>query len=133
MTVKVSIHNYDVYDSGVIVLPENEYVEFNIESLRYRVSFSDDLNGENLGKTRVTGALDEEDGKKFYSLKVINYNSLFNTPQQLFEMGTLRGRKLFLYFSVVPISDDKSIKSRVFHYTWYISKEISNGTSTEQH
>ena len=130
--MKKSTNSYDILESGSVVLPYNEYLEFDIEGLRYRFTFSDDLEGENKGKTRVTGALVQDGESKFLSLNVINYNSLFSTPAQPIEMGILGGRKLYVYFSIVSMTGDNPGKTRVLYYTWYQLKEVSNGTATSQ-
>lgn len=131
--MKISTANYEILLSGSIVLPENEYLEFEIEGLRYRLTFKDELEGENKGQTRVTGALVSDEGNPQYlSLAVINYNALFATPYQPIEMGTLEGKKLFLFFSVIVLSGDDTGKNRVFHYTWYKSKVVNDGTGTNE-
>ena len=35
--MKKSTSTYDILESGSVVLPENEYLEFEIEGLRYRL------------------------------------------------------------------------------------------------
>ena len=123
---------YDILDCGSVVLPENEYLEFEIGGLRYRFSFSDDLDGENKGQTRITGALVQEGESQFLSLNVINYNALFSTPAQPIEMGILNGKKLFVYFSIVSLSGDDKRKARILYYTWYQTKEEVNGTAANK-
>lgn len=130
--MKISTTTYEVLEKGSIVLPSGEYLEFEIEGLRYRVTFTEETEGENKGQSRVTGALVTEGESQFLSLNVINYNALFSSPSQPMEMGTLGGKKLFLYFSIVSLSGDDNTKIRVFHYTWYKSKEVSNGTDTNE-
>lgn len=128
----ISTTTYEVLDTGSILLPAGEYLEFEIEGLRYRVTFSEETEGEQKGQSRVTGALVTERGNQYLSLNVINFNALFSSPSQLLEMGTLGGRKLYLYFSIVTMYGNDSTKTRVFHYTWYKSKDVSNGTGTNE-
>ena len=130
--MKKSTSTYNILESGSVVLPENEYLEFEIEGLRYRFSFSDDQEGDNKGQTRVTGALVQEGEGQFLSLNVINYNALFSTPAQPLEMGILNGKKLFVYFSIVTLSGAEKGKTRVLYYTWYQTKEVVNGTAASQ-
>lgn len=130
--MKKSTSTYDILDCGSVVLPENEYLEFEIGGLRYRFSFSDDLDGENKGQTRITGALVQEGESQFLSLNVINYNALFSTPAQPIEMGILNGKKLFVYFSIVSLSGDDKRKARILYYTWYQTKEEVNGTAANK-
>lgn len=128
----ISTGKYDIIESGSVVIPEDEHLEFEIEGLKYRFTFSDENPGETTEKRRVTGALVTEGDTQLFSINVINYNSLFTTPVQPFEVGNLDGdRKLLVYFSVVTVSGDGAGKIRVFHYTWFKSKEVNNGTITE--
>ena len=124
--MKITTSNYEILDTGSIVLPYNEYLEFEIESLKYRISFNEECESENKDQSRITGQIVQEEGGSYFSLKVINYNSLFSTPIQLLEMGTIDGKKLFLNFSVIPLSgsENNNNKTRVFHYTWYKSKRV---------
>lgn len=130
--MKKSTNTYDILESGSVVLPGNEYLEFEIEGLKYRFLFSDDQEGENKGQTRITGALVKDENGEYLSLNVINYNALFATPAQPLEMGILNGRKLFVHFSVVTLSGTDNSKTRVLYYTWYQSKEMANGTAASQ-
>ena len=130
--MKITTSNYEILDTGSIVLPDNEYLEFEIESLKFRITFNEECEGENKDQSRITGQLVQEVSGSYFSMRIINYNSLFSTPIQLLEMGTVGGKKLFLNFSVVPLSSSDNNKTRVFHYTWYKSKELNNGTGTDQ-
>lgn len=124
--------NYDILETGSVVLPPNEYLEFEIGGLKFRFSFLDEVEGSNPVQTKVTGQLIQGSGKSILSIKVINYNSLFTTPPHMLEMGTLDGKRLFVLFSVVSLSADENNKMRVFHYTWYKSKVERDGTSPSQ-
>ena len=130
--MNISTTSYEVLDTGSIILPFGENLEFEIEGLRYRISFSEETEGAQKGQSRIIGALITEGGNQLLSLNVINYNALFTSPSEPLEMGYLGGRKLYLFFSIVTISGDGSTKTRVFHYTWYKSKEVSNGTGTNE-
>lgn len=128
----ISTGKYDIIESGSVVVPEDDYLEFEVEGLKYRFTFSDEKEADKPEKRRVTGALVAEGEDQLFSINIINYNSLFTTPTQPFEVGYLDGGKiLYVYFSVVSISADGRGKTRVFHYTWLKSKEVKNGTDNQ--
>ena len=130
--MKISTNKYVVVDNGTIVLPDNEQLEFEIEGLRFRFTFLEDLSDDSKGKTRITGALVSDDGSQYMSIDIINFDSLFATPNQMIEMGKINGKKLFLNFSIITLSNKNDDKTRVFHYTWYTLKEQNDGTTTEK-
>lgn len=130
--MKISTGKYDVIESGSVVIPQDDYLEFEVEGLNYRFTFSDEKEADKPEKRRVTGALVAEGGKQVFRIDVINYNSLFTTPAQPLEVGNLDGgNKLYVYFSVVSVSADGMGKTRVFHYTWFKSREVKNGTDNQ--
>ena len=42
MNVKISTGNYDIISTGSVVLQMGEYLEFQIENLKFRVEFIDE-------------------------------------------------------------------------------------------
>lgn len=121
--VIISTTSYQILQSGSVIVPSGEFVHFEIEGMHFRFTFSDQTNQDNTKTTRITGSLIKVDDKDGLAIDVINYESLFSSPKKMFEVGTLKGKKLYVRFSVVTLSgDDSSEKSRIFHYTWYLAK-----------
>lgn len=119
----ISTTSYQILQAGSVIVPSGEFVHFEFEGLHFRFTFIDKTNSDNTKTTRVTGSLIKVEEKDCLAIDVINYESLFSSPKQMFEVGTLKGKKLYVRFSIVTLSgDDSSDKSRIFHYTWYLAK-----------
>ena len=55
MNISISSSKYDIIDSGSVIIPEDDYIEFSFENLRFRFVFiSNQPNGENEDSS-VTG------------------------------------------------------------------------------
>ena len=120
--IKVSTQYHVILDSGTIILPANEYCEFEIENLRFRFSFFERAEeNDQEKKSEITGALVQEGGGSYLSFNIVNFDGPFSTPRRLLEVGTLNGKKLFFSFSVGALVGNDN-PSRMFHYTWYTEK-----------
>lgn len=122
MNIEISTTNHIILDSGSIIVPEKEYVEFKIESLRFRFTFvhDDDLQGE--GKSNITGEVCEDEKGQLFNMTVYNYTDLFATPTQMMNVAQINGKQLSVRFSIVELSSNGTQPMRIFHYTWYQSK-----------
>lgn len=121
--ISVSTNSYEVLQSGTVIVPPGEHVHFEIEGLQFRFTFSERKSSDNSKNTGITGSLIQLDDKNCLVIDVINYEELFATPKDIIEVGTLKGKKLYVRFSVVTLGkDDESDRSRIFYYTWYLAK-----------
>lgn len=121
--ISVSTNSYHVLQSGIVIVPPSEHIHFEIEGLQFRFTFNEKKNSDNCKDTGITGSLIQVDGKDCLAIDVNNYDDLFATPKDIIEVGTLKGKKLFVRFSVVTLGkDDESDRSRIFYYTWYLAK-----------
>lgn len=121
--ISVSTNSYHVLQSGTVIVPPSEYVHFEIEGLQFRFTFNEKKNSDCSKDTGITGSIIQVDGKNCLAIDVINYDELFATPKDIIEVGTLKGKKLFVRFSVITLGkDDDSDRSRIFYYTWYLAK-----------
>lgn len=125
--IKIETKQYEVIETGSVIVPNEDFLEFEIEGLRFRFNFIDDKNISAEANNRsITGTLTNEGGSQYLAIDIRNYNSLFTTPSQMLEMGTIGDRTLSLMFSTVVIGTNENI-TRVFHYTWYKSKASCHG------
>lgn len=129
--MKVSTNKYDILESGSVIVPVNEYVEFDIEGLRYRFLFINDNTEDSKGVASISGSLTKDDQGDYFAIEVKNYKGLFYSPSDLIKVGELGGKDLYVYFSIVTVSDDNNAVLRVFHYTWYILKKQTNGAKSK--
>lgn len=127
MDFEISTNKYNIIASGSFILSEG-YVEFKIETLRFRLSFDNDESRE---EHHIQGNLKEDMYGKYFDLSVFNYDSMFDTPSKPLKVGILNGFPLYFSFSVSTLSGNNSHKSRIIVYTWYTSKKHENGNSDE--
>ena len=128
MDVTLSTEGYEILSSGSIIVPSNEYVQFEINGLRFRFSFvqeSDEDNAEvKISKNVETG----QSGKICLTVLVSNVrNSFFGSIRQSMQVATIDGRSLSVRFSLLSINIDEESKTedRLLFYTWYLSKKIN--------
>lgn len=122
MKIETSTTNHTILDSGSIIVPEEEYVEFQIESLRFRFIFVNDDALQCEKKSTITGELREDNDGKFFNITVYNYTDLFATPTHMMNVAHINGKQLSVRFSIVELSSNEPQSMRIFHYTWYQSK-----------
>jgi len=120
--MKISTENYNILADGSIILPDGEYLEFDIEGLRFRFLFTDAADADGNTDPGMTATLLNEGGRQYLLINVRNYNGFFSTPGQMLELGTVGGKKLFVLFSIVDIPGEGSMHKKIFYYTWYQSK-----------
>lgn len=122
MNIEVSTTNHIILNSGSVIVPGEEYVEFKIEGLRFRFTFVQDdaLQGEN--KSNITGEVREDKDGQLFNMTVYNFTGLFATPTQMMNVAHINGKQLSVRFSIVELDSNGTQPMRIFHYTWYQSK-----------
>lgn len=122
--MKITTNRYDILESGSVIVPSNEYLEFELVGLRIRFEFIEEpANADGTTNSSITGAIVNEGDQQYLSVRITNYNSLFDTPTQMLEVGNVEGKKLTVCFSIVGLSSQNNTnRLRVFHYTWYKEK-----------
>lgn len=119
MNVQIVTQHYEVLDSGSVIVPTGEYIEFRIENLKFRVAFEQEqsnANGESLPgriNAHVVGS-----GPDAYMLITL-YNqdtAFFSGMDGMANLGTINHRVLSLKFAVLAINNGHD---KIFHYTWF--------------
>lgn len=119
LEIKTSTPQYYVIADGVIIIPRDSYIEFSVSGLTYRLRFSDD----DTERVHYTRNIMEQNTPNEY-MDIIFYNvpsSLFATPAEVIELGTIEGKKLCLRFSVNTIKRDGS-SDLILMYNWLREK-----------
>lgn len=121
--MEISTSKYEIIESGSIIVPENDYVQFKINGLRFRFVFMPNEIDKNNQEAGVTGTLKKDDEGDYLEIEVENYNSVFSSPMERLRVGTVGDKSLFVYFSIVPlITNNTKVNSRIMLYTWYKEK-----------
>lgn len=122
--MKITTTSYNVLETGSVIVPSGESLEFEIEGLRYRFNFKkekDEKSGNYIAN--ITGSLVEEEESKCFVINIVNYDSLFSSTTQMLNVGTIKGKTLSVRFSIVALDENETkTTTRIFHYTWYIEK-----------
>lgn len=127
-TVNLSTENYDIIGSGSVVLQMGEYLEFQIENLKFRICF---IDNENEQDGKIQREIVNQGTKEAY-MRITFYNqhkAFFSSVSTLASMATLGDKHLYLKFSIQAINNNEVGSDKIFFYTWYLDK-ISNVQST---
>lgn len=122
MKIEISTSNYIILDSGSIIIPESEYVEFKMKDLRFRFTFAQDETLQKEGKSKVTGEVSEDAEGNLFNMTVYNFTGLFASPTQMMNVAQIEGNQISVRFSIVELPTSEAQPTRIFHYTWYQSK-----------
>ena len=117
--IKTFTPNDELVADGVVIMPTDSFVECSIRNLKYRLSFASDDTKE----AHFTTNIKEKDTPNA-CMEIVFYNvpsSLFATPSNVIELGTIEGKKLCLRFSISTIYRDNS-SDYALMYNWLIEK-----------
>lgn len=125
-TVKLSTKNYDIIDSGSVVLQMGEYLEFKIADLKFRVEFIDEKpEGDAPLEGRIESGVENKDtNEAYYRLSFYNQTSAFFASASDFaHLAVIDGKPLKFKFSIQSINPRDNSSDKIFFYTWYLGKE----------
>lgn len=132
MNVNISTGNYDIISTGSVVLQMGEYLEFQIENLKFRIEFIDEPITE--GVTREgrisTGVENAGTDNAYFRIALYNQDSaFFSSTPDFVNAASFDGRPLRLKFSIQPINNRNGSSDKIFFYTWYLGKVASMQTN----
>ena len=132
MNVNISTGNYDIISTGSVVLHMGEYLEFQIENLKFRIEFIDEPITE--GVTREgrisTGVENAGTDNAYFRIALYNQDSaFFSSTPDFVNAASFDGRPLRLKFSIQPINNRNGSSDKIFFYTWYLGKVASMQTN----
>lgn len=119
--VKLLTGNYDIIDSGCVVLQMGEYLEFRIVNLRFRIVFAESSDGQ---EGRIQQTVENQGSPDAYML-ITFYNqhkAFFSSVSSLSSVATIDGKHLYLKFSIQAINNVNDNSDKIFFYTWYLDK-----------
>lgn len=110
----ISIGEYEVVASGVVITHLDKGIQFHIGSLTFDISF---VSNQELDKPKIHAEA-APDNPKCLKIQLINYDDNFGKGLVYpTEVGTLGGKNLYLQFSTSTLGDTKT---RSFEYTWFV-------------
>lgn len=123
MNVHLSTGKYDVIDTGSVIIPSDDYIQFAFEGLRFRFLFNSSVDVPDKTKTEVVGTIKEDDEGKYLEIEVKNYNDIFVSPMHKLHVGKVQGKELYVDFSIVSLtSNGDTVTNRIMLYSWYKEK-----------
>lgn len=116
---------YDIINTGSVIIPKSDYIEFSFENLNFRIICKEEKNEDGtFSDTRYKTRLVKDDSGNILYLELCIYNvigSSFSATEDMLGLGFLSDRSLRLNFAINEISDS----TYLFIYTWYLFKEIN--------
>lgn len=124
MEVKVSTEGYEILSSGSVIVPSNEYIQFNIEEFKFRFLFMQESQDDD-APVRISKNLEkDENGDSYLSVIISNvHNSFFGSTDNSFQLATMNNRALSVRFSILSINRDRENRTedKILFYTWYLA------------
>lgn len=115
---------YDIINTGSVIIPKNDYIEFSFENLNFRIICKEEKNEDGtFSDTRYKTRLVKDDSGNILYLELCIYNVTsngFSATEDMLGLGFLSNRSLRLNFAISRISNGTYLLA----YTWYLFKEI---------
>lgn len=131
MDIKISTEGYDIIDSGSVIIPSNDYVEFSIENLRFR--FNMVQNSSNVENGVIQTNVESDDIGQCLIITLVNFSSsFFAAPKNALHLAKVNNRDLFLRFSLTSINVTEEAADGLLFYTWMLSKSENSTTQNTE-
>lgn len=116
------LKSFEIIDSGCLIVPYNEFIEYNIHNLKFVVKFE---YKEGAKDTQVFTKVISSKDTMYMEISIIGRGrSFFGSPNNMLNVGNFDGKKLFFLFSIqsINVQNDNGIEDKLFYYTWLIEK-----------
>lgn len=122
MNITISSERFDIISSGAVIIPANDYIEFKIDDLRFRITMIG--NDENSSQGTIQTSLEKDDKGECMVISLVGFaSSFFATPKQDLKLAFINNRDLLLKFSFTSINRSEGSFDGLLCYTWMLSKE----------
>lgn len=128
MEVIKKTKSHEIIDTGCVIIPYGEYLEFQIRNLKFRVVFEEEMTEPTESKIEI-GV--KGSGESSY-MEILLYNqnqSYFSGLNEMLELATIDDRKVLLLFRVQSISNSSNREHKIFYYTWFHENVIDSNAS----
>ena len=128
MEVKLSTEGYEILSSGSVIVPSNEYVQFEINGMRFRFSFIQESTEDN-AEVQITKTVEtDQSGQKCLTILISNVkDTFFGSLIRSMPVASIAGRPLNVRFSILSINKDEeaNTEDKILFYTWYLSNDVN--------
>ena len=125
--MRINVGNYEIISSGSVIIPDNKFVEFLFDDLKFKIVFETDKDEDgNLTRGRFGTRIEKDETTQSEFLKITMYNqnkSYFSSSNQMISLAEVNGKKLLLKFCINSINTkDDGNEDKIFFYTWFFEK-----------
>lgn len=125
--MRINVGNYEIISSGSVIIPDNKFVEFLFDDLKFKIVFETDKDEDgNLTRGRFSTSIEKDETTQSEFLKITMYNqnkSYFSSSNQMISLAVVNGKKLLLKFCINSINTkDDGNEDKIFFYTWFFEK-----------
>ncbi|MCF8276721.1 MAG: hypothetical protein K9J17_08305 [Flavobacteriales bacterium] len=119
--MRITTGDLEIFESGTIISYGIDPITFHItEKIRIVFKFKIDSHQK---AHQVRAEISQENEM---TLEFTNFEEALGIGNTLpLELGTVKGRRLFLNYRIYSLAD-KSVGKTV-HYTWYLGETVQNG------
>lgn len=128
MEVKLTTEGFEILSSGSVIVPSNEFVQFEIEGLRFRFSFIQESSEENADVQISKTVERDQSGQECLTIMISNLrNAFFGALRHSMDVATLNNRALSVRFSILSINknEETNTEDKLLFYTWYLSNNAN--------
>ena len=122
MNISISSSKYEIVASGSVIIPEDDYIQFSFDNLRFRFVFDSNQAKSESEDSSVTGPIKEDESGSYLEIGIDGYTSIFSSPSDFLNVGQIEGKALYVYFSITPLVAKGKINKRIMIYSWYKEK-----------
>lgn len=122
--IKVRNGNLELFLSNSIIINANEPVILHLEGDKGEETLELIFKFQNRPDKKVDRIINIKSETKM-EISFINFNNVLSTySSSIWELGTIKKRKLYVYYSV---RDFAKSDMKQFDYTFYLGEEVPNG------
>ena len=131
ITITLESKNAEVIQTGSVIIPSGDFIEFKIANLRFKVTFDNEIPNEDgsMKPGRIESRIETDSAGNYLLLVLYNqtgaYYAGLNTPATI---AQIEGRPLNFLFSVVDIH---SSNCKLLFYTWTLNNNKDNSIINE--
>jgi hypothetical protein len=124
MNIKIGVGDYEIIDSGTVIIDNGKDLTFQIEALKFVFRFEKDEN--TTGQYDKITLLKDDEEKDYLLITLFNFEDMTNMGNaNLLSLATYKNRELSIKLRVNTAGDTSP--DHIFNYSWYLSnKEVSD-------
>ncbi len=115
--VVLRMSNYDILQSGTVIIPWDEYVDFDIKDMHFRFKYEPDKNTER----QISISIYDEEHLMSLTFTSMAIGSELSLKAPV-ELATINDKKIYITFVVKRFKGLGETSNLLMHYTWLKQK-----------